>query len=203
MEYYIVNRGDKRKWNKRTESLCSTNVKSSLLGCLVVRGSVSAEHGGSLFPPHSIPFHSRPGKREMFLSGLTDLSYIHVYVYVWVSKNLHNCMFELQATGIYRSIVYLWYSTSTYLHRKRMMQEQQGCWVVETTSVVCSGLGPGGLGDWGPGGLGAGAGAWAWAWGLLPGVSWQWQWMSSLVVRMLAFVASIGGQWLWPLLLSG
>ena len=47
MEYYNVNRGDKRKWNKQTESSRSTNVKSSLLGCLVVRGSVSAEHGGS------------------------------------------------------------------------------------------------------------------------------------------------------------
>ena len=55
MEYYIVNRGDERKWNKRTESLCSTNVKSSLLGCLVVRGSVSAEHGGSLLRDPLIP----------------------------------------------------------------------------------------------------------------------------------------------------
>jgi len=125
MEYYIGNRGDERKWNKRTESSRSTNVKSSLLGCLVVRGSVSAEHGGSLFPPHSIPFHSRPGKREMFLSGLTELV-IRTCICLGF-KNLHNCMFELQATCIYRSIVYLWYSTSTYLHRKRMMQEQQGC----------------------------------------------------------------------------
>ena len=53
MEYYIGNRGDERKWNKRTESSRSTDVKSSLLGCLVVRGSVSTEHGGSLLrdPP--------------------------------------------------------------------------------------------------------------------------------------------------------
>ena len=55
MEYYIVNGGGERKWNKRTESSCSTNVKSSLLGCLVVRGSVSAEHGGSLFRDPLIP----------------------------------------------------------------------------------------------------------------------------------------------------
>jgi hypothetical protein len=43
----------------------------------------------------------------MFLSGLTELVNIHVYLYVWVSKNLHNCMFELQATDIYRSIGYI------------------------------------------------------------------------------------------------
>ena len=55
MEYYIGNRGDERKWNKRTESSRSTNVKSSLLGCLVVRGSVSAEHGGSLSRDPLIP----------------------------------------------------------------------------------------------------------------------------------------------------
>ena len=42
LEYYIGNRGDERKWNKQTESSRSTYVKSSLLGCLVVRGSVSA-----------------------------------------------------------------------------------------------------------------------------------------------------------------
>ena len=200
MEYYIGNRGDERKWNKRTESSRSTNVKSSLLGCLVVRGSASSEHGRSLFPPHSIPFHSRPGKREIFWGGGRSLSYIHAYVYVWVKKKKnHNCMFELQATGFYRSIVYLWYSTSTYLHRKRMLQEQQGCWVVETTSVVCSGLGPGGLGAWrsgglevwGPGGLGAwrsrGRGL-----GLGLGASaGQWQWMSSLAVRMLSFVLQV------------
>ena len=72
MEYYIVNRGDERKWNKRTGSLCSINLKSSRLGCLVFRGSVSTELEGSLFPPHSIPFHSRPGKRKMFLSGLAE-----------------------------------------------------------------------------------------------------------------------------------
>ena len=72
-QYSIVNRGDERKWNKQTESLHSTNLKSSLLGYLVVRGSLSAEHGGSLFPPHSIPFHSRPGKREIFLSWETEL----------------------------------------------------------------------------------------------------------------------------------
>jgi hypothetical protein len=34
LEYYIVNGGDERKWNKQTNSSCSTNVKSSLLGCL-------------------------------------------------------------------------------------------------------------------------------------------------------------------------
>jgi len=55
MEYYIGNRGDERKWNKRTESSRSTNVKSSLLGCLVVRGSVSAEHRGSLLRDPLIP----------------------------------------------------------------------------------------------------------------------------------------------------
>ena len=53
MEYYIGNRGDERKWNKRTESSRSTNVKSSLLGCLVVIGS--AEHGGSLLRDPLIP----------------------------------------------------------------------------------------------------------------------------------------------------
>ena len=56
------------------------------------RGSVSAEHGGSLFPPHSIPFHSRPGKREMFLSGLTEL--VMRTCICLGFKNLHNCMFE-------------------------------------------------------------------------------------------------------------
>ena len=55
LEYYIVNRGDERKWNKRTESLCSTNLKSSLLGCLVIRGSVSAEHEGYLLGGPIIP----------------------------------------------------------------------------------------------------------------------------------------------------
>ena len=55
LEYYIVNGGDERKWNKRTDSLRSTNVKSSLLECLVVRGSVSAEHGGSLLRDPLIP----------------------------------------------------------------------------------------------------------------------------------------------------
>ena len=88
--------------------------------------------------------------------------------------------------------MYLWYSTSTYLHRKRMMQEQQGCCVVETTSVVCSGPGDWawrsrGLETWRSRGLGAwrSRGLRAWrsrgldlglgAWGLLPGVYWQWQ----------------------------
>ena len=56
LEYYIGNRGDERKWNKRTESSRSTNVKSSLLGCLVVRGSVSAEHGGFRCFQHWIPW---------------------------------------------------------------------------------------------------------------------------------------------------
>ena len=55
MEYYIVNRGDEWKWNKRTESLRSIPPASSLLGCLVVRGSVSAEHGGSLLRDPLIP----------------------------------------------------------------------------------------------------------------------------------------------------
>ena len=76
-------------------------------------------------------------------------------------------MLELQATGIYRSIVYLWYRASTYLHSKRRMQEQQGCRVVETTSVVCSGLGPGGLGAWRSRGRGWGLGLGASAGGLL------------------------------------
>ena len=65
MEYYIVTRGDERKWNKQTESLRSTNVKSSLL---VVRGSVSAEHGG--------------------LIGVQVLSALNPV------DSLHNCMFE-------------------------------------------------------------------------------------------------------------
>ena len=48
MVYYIVNRGDKRSGSKGTKSLCSTNVKSSLWGCLIFRGSVSAEYEGSV-----------------------------------------------------------------------------------------------------------------------------------------------------------
>jgi len=55
MEYYIVNRGDERKWNKRTGSSCSTNLKSSRLGCLVFRGSVSTELIGSLLGDPIIP----------------------------------------------------------------------------------------------------------------------------------------------------
>ena len=55
MEYYIVNRGDERKWNKRTGSLCSTNLKSSRLGCLVFRDSVSTELEGSRLGDPIIP----------------------------------------------------------------------------------------------------------------------------------------------------
>jgi hypothetical protein len=55
MEYYIVNRGDERKWNKRTGSSCSTNLKSSRLGCLVFRDSVSTELEGSRLGDPIIP----------------------------------------------------------------------------------------------------------------------------------------------------
>ena len=49
---------------------------------LAVRGLVSAGHRGSVFPPHSIQFHSCPGKRTMIWSGLAELG-LHVYVRVW------------------------------------------------------------------------------------------------------------------------
>ena len=55
LEYYIVNRGDERKLNKRTGSSCSTNLKSSRLGCLVFRDSVSTELEGSLLGDPIIP----------------------------------------------------------------------------------------------------------------------------------------------------
>ena len=45
----------REEWNKQTKSLCSTNIKSSLLGCLVVRGSVSAEREGSILGGPVIP----------------------------------------------------------------------------------------------------------------------------------------------------
>ena len=123
--------------------------------------------------PIPTPFYFIPalGRGKCFWVSWQSLFYIHIYV-VWVYKNLHNCMFELikkKASGIYRGIVYLWYSTSTYLHWKRMMQEQQGCWVGESTLVVYSGpeIRPGGLGAWGPGGfclrsLGSGSEIQAW-----------------------------------------
>ena len=88
MEYYIVNGGGERKWNKRTESSCSTNVKSSLLGCLVFRGSVSAEHGGSLFPPHSISF---PPWEEGNMFELVDRA-CHTYMYMYMFGFQKTCI---------------------------------------------------------------------------------------------------------------
>ena len=94
-------------------------VKLSFLGFLVVRGSVSTEHGRSLFPPHFIP---ALGRGKWFGAWST---HIHKHVF-WLLKTLHNCDVSVKLVKL--------------VHRKGMMQDQQGCWRVEapTTAVVSS-----------------------------------------------------------------
>ena len=106
MKYYIVNRGDvgveQTNWTFVFHKRQVIHPGISF----VVRGSVSAEHEGSLFSPHSIPFHSRPGKRKRILFGLAELV-LHTY-----GRNQSGCK-NAKKMGFLPS--FLWVFLSIYI----------------------------------------------------------------------------------------
>ena len=53
---------------------------------------MSAEHGGSLFPPDSIQFHSCPGagQKKLIWRGLAELG-LHIYINYLGFFNWHYC----------------------------------------------------------------------------------------------------------------